>query len=315
MRSLSKQLWDSSIARKVRLKIKGISQHAATAVTTVQSQRTRVSIWDNNGLGDRMITRQLALGWECYFRTHGDPELGNIAIIGGVWEPSFKIPTPDHLIYWWWSMGRRDDWLEFFTKHFSIRPSLICCLSQDCIRTATALGYSTLYLPLAAGNEFQPGSAVRRGIGYAGSRGHKDDGQTNAIVRPFMESALCPLEWVDDLTTASELAAFYNRKQVALGMTERFQEEAGMVNNRVFEALATETPLIVYRHRNISETLGIGQYPYQSSCPHETAWLAEDLARRPEQHREFLREISQHIRKRHTYENRITALCEHLLQK
>jgi len=274
-----------------------------TANTGASSIRFYVTI----GQGDMMVAKQFCEAFEDHVRTHGDPCLGTVVISAGAWDPAFRLDRGDHVVYWWWSMSFRDDWLDHYLDHVDVKPDVVACLSRSCLDYARQRGQQTTHLPLAVGKHFRPARASRRGIGFAGSRGHKDPAQEAAIIRPFAERA--DFEWVNNLPSEQDLAAFYNRKQIILGMTEGRQESMGMVNNRVFEVLATGTPFILHSHRAVSEVLGF-DFPFQSSSPEQSLDLAERILAEYPHHLELFASYSREVVARHTYDQRIATLIE-----
>jgi hypothetical protein len=267
--------------------------------------KSSVSVFTTIGIGDAMIANQFCEAFLQYCQERGDPNLGHIVVTAGAWPPHFQPVRGDHNVYWWWSMSGREDWLDYYVNTICVQPDVIACLSSWCSTYAQRLGFKTLDLPLAVGPHFMPLSARRSGVGYGGSKSHKDMNQIETIIGPFVNDPT--FEWVDHLKTPQDLNAFYNRKQLILGMTETHQERTGMVNNRVFEVLATGTPFIVHGHRALTEILGF-EYPYQSRDPKETRRLAEHILRCYSEALDQFELYRQRIKDSHTYQNRITTL-------
>lgn len=271
--------------------------------------KTSFSVFTTIGIGDVMVAKQLCTTFVRHCEVGGDPRLGNIVITAGAWPTSFRMEKGDHNIYWWWSMNGQDDWLDTYTAKASVKPDVIACPSEWCIRYAQERGWKTVYLPLAVGEYFQASNSGREGIGFAGSRGHKDEAQVEAILGPFRDRP--DFEWVDKLKTPQDLNAFYNRKRIILGMTEKYQEKTGMVNNRVFEALATGTPFIIHRHRALEQVLEC-PYPYQSGSAEETRMLADEILEDYPKHQAAFERYRQMVHSRHTYRHRMQTLLEYL---
>ena len=295
------------LVRKVRLQR---IRRDWTVVHRARSRKSTLSFFTTVGIGDVMIAKQVCEAFIRYCEQYGDPGLGHVVITAGAWPPNFRPERGDHNVYWWWSMNGREDWLDFYIGNIATKPDTIACLSTWCSSYAQSRAYKTVSLPLGVGEHFLPLHNPRAGVGYGGSRNHKDSSQIDSIVAPFCEQA--DFEWVDSLTTPQELNCFYNRKQIVLGMTEVFQERAGMVNNRVFEVLASGTPFIIHRHRALQETLGF-DYPYQSSCADETLRLAGEILMNFPKHRDVFREYSRIVLARHTYDHRVGTLVNHLI--
>ena len=82
-----------------------------------------------------------------------------------------------------------------------------------------------------------------------------------------------------------------------------------MVNNRVFEVLATGTPFILYSHRAVNEVLGF-DFPFQSSSPEETLELAGRIVADYTHHLELFASYGKQVVARHTYDRRIATLID-----
>jgi hypothetical protein len=283
-----------------------------STVHRAKARKTTLSIFTNVGRGDMMIAKQCCETFVRYCETVGDPALGNIVITAGAWPLHFRMEKGDHNVYWWWSMNGQEDWLDLYLNNVEIKPDVVACLSFSCMKGAQALGCRTIHLPLAAGERFRPSCTLRNGIGYGGSKKHKDERQVEAITGPFKDDV--NFEWVDNLKTPEDLNAFYNRKQIILGMTEAYQEKIGMVNNRVFEVLATGTPFILYRHRTLNETLGF-EYPYQSDSYETTKRLADSILVNYSECLERFQQYSREIQTKHTYWHRLGELITFLKGK
>jgi hypothetical protein len=275
----------------------------------VRFETTSLVVLVNKGLGDNAVAKQICEAFLVSCAETGDPRLGKVVITAGAWPQNFGIERGDHNVYWWWSMGGRTDWLDVFLEDINVKPDLIACLSQPCVEYATRLGFKTLLLPLATGSAFRPLDLSRSGIGYAGSRGHKDSEQEDVIILPFVCNP--DFEWVHDLPTLNDVSNFYNRKQIILGMTEVFQERTGMVNARFFEVLATGTPFIIHRNRGLKEVLGFN-YPYQSSSASESKTLAEGILGDYKRHLEASKEYQRIVSTQHTFLVRLRTLMASL---
>jgi hypothetical protein len=267
--------------------------------------KTSLALLTNIGLGDIAVAGQICNAFTALCQNAGDPKLGKIVITAGAWPTDFVIEAGDHQVYWWWSMAGRADWLDFFLDKINIKPSVVACLSEYCLNYARRLGCNTVYLPLAAGPDFTDLNLPRKGIGYAGSKGHKDLRQESIIIDPF--SGNSEFDWVHDLPTLRDVSKFYNRKQVVLGMTETFQEQAGMVNARFFEVLATGTPFIIHKHRALSQVLG-SEYPFQSGSATQTKELCQELLGDYKRHLARFAEYQQLVATQHTYRHRLESL-------
>jgi len=279
--------------------------------TTVYG-KTRIIFYAMKGLGDTMIARQFCESFTDYCRKEGDPDLGKIVFCAGAWVTDFSVEKGDINLYWWWSMNSCDDWLERYVSGANIKPDIICCLSSATLDIAREKGLRAVMLPLGVGKEFIPLELNRSGIGYAGSKGHKNREQEAIITEPFRDEP--GFEWCDSFRAPKQLNHFYNTKKIILGMTEEYQEKYGMVNNRVFEVLATATPLIIHKHPYLEDMLGF-EYKYQTDTAERTKELSNDILTHYPKYREEFLEYSKIVRERHSYYKRIKALVQFLKEK
>lgn len=263
------------------------------------------------GRGDRMIGRQIGQAFARHLERRGDPDLGRIILSCGGYGSSSE--RGDVNLYWWWSFGPMDDepdrWLDHYLDTVDVPPDVILCPSERTLEAARAAGFEVVYLPLGAGPDFRPLGLERSGLGYAGTPWHKPDAERERILGPWLESG--ELDWVSDIETPAGLNLWYNTKLVTLGTTLPGQRAWGMVNNRVFEALASGTPLVCSRHDGLEETLGF-EYPLQASSVEETRELVRRVRERPGATLERCREWSRRVREEHSYERRLSTLFEAL---
>lgn len=264
------------------------------------------------GLGDRMIIWQIAKAFE---RLAGDgsvPEIGKVVMAVGGMEPAYRPEQGDVNLYWWWSFGAHDDEPELYLKGYldrvTVEPDLVLCLSEACQKEAEQLGCETLYLPLAS-QAYRPLGLERSGCGYAGTPGHKGTEKADTILREALDRH--DFEWVSGLVTPSQLNLWYNNLAFTLGMTREGQRSWGMVNNRVFEVLASGTPFILEEHPTVEDVLGF-QYPYQAKNRREVAAHIQRFTTKPKETLDEFREFSKRVREEHTYTKRLTQLFDAL---
>lgn len=264
------------------------------------------------GTGDLMIIRQVGRAFTEYLREHGDPGLGRIVVACGGFRAAFRPDPGDVNLYWWWSFGQLDDeperYLEQYLEEVSVKPDVILCLSERCQREARQLGYDTLFLPLGT-QAFQPLGLSRSGFGYAGSKRHKQDEQARIVLGPYRERP--DFEWVSDFVTPAQLNAWYNTRLVTFGMTRDGQRRWGMVNNRVFETLASGTPLVLEAHPNVENVLGF-EYPYQTSSRQETVDTVEEIRSNPAETVAMFDDYADRVRENHSYTRRVETMLSYL---
>lgn len=264
------------------------------------------------GLGDMMIIRQFGRGFERYLESHGDPELGKVVISCGGYKATFEPDPGDVNLFWWWSYGPKDDsseeFLDFYLDEVSVEPDAIFCLSEPCMQEASQRGFDTVYLPLGT-QAFSPLGNERTGKGYAGSANHKGSAKERRVLGPFGGDD--DFEWVSSFVTPTQLNLWYNTRLITFGLTKEGQRQNGMVNNRVFETLASGTPLVLEAHPYVEDVLGF-EYPYQTSSRQETIDLVQEIEANPESTLETFAEYSKRVREEHKYTKRAETLVNAL---
>lgn len=289
----------------------GYSQEHGTNVFEFSSPETTVQI-HTIGLGDIMITRQFGRAFHDYCLEYGDPELGDVTIAGGAMEPALHPEPGDINLWWWWSFGQYDDRprqsLDHYLNETTVDPDVILCLSEPCLDEAEQAGYETLYFPLGT-QAFEPLGFDRSGLGYAGSEGHKEDSKEQLIFGSFAQPH--EFEWVSHFVYPEQLNLWYNQKLITFGLHKEGQRQWGMVNNRVFETLASGTPFILEEHPYVEDVLGF-EFPYQVSSPDEARQMVADMRGRPQEVISEFREYSETVRAEHSYDTRISELIEFL---
>jgi hypothetical protein len=84
-----------------------------------------------------------------------------------------------------------------------------------------------------------------------------------------------------------------------------------MVNNRVFETLASGTPFVLEAHPVVDDILGF-DFPYQTDSRDKTVELVNEIRNSPQDTVTEFQEYSEHVRENHSYNDRITKLFEFL---
>lgn len=265
------------------------------------------------GLGDVMMARQVAAAFGAYLREYGDPEAGAVSLSAGGFMPLSRIEAGDTTIFWWYSFGPMDDSPERFLDDVlepcaDVEFDLLLCGSERIQKEARQAGYDTLYFPIGVYG-YEPLGVERSGMGYAGSKNHKDDEKVGMLMGPYADRE--DFEWVDHFTTIHELNLWYNTRLLTFGLTKEGQRRWGVVNSRVFESLASGTPLIIPEHPTIDDVLGF-EYPYQVSSAAETAALIDDIQSDPEGTLDTFRDYSERVYEDHSYVTRLRTLFDAL---
>lgn len=314
-RTLNTLLDDSALLRVRRIKQEYRNRLFDTDThTTLRATAPETEIrYHARGLGDVMMARQFIGAFSEYLQRFGDPELGTVTLVAGGLMPFEPFEAGDRTLFWWYSFGLLDDrpgqfLSESFRPNIAVEPDLMLCGSERIQREARQAGYSTLYFPIGTYG-YAPLGLHREGIGYAGSKGHKDEAKVQNLIGPFLGRD--DFEWVDDLASIAELNLWYNTKSITFGLTREGQRRWGVVNSRVFESLATATPLLLPEHPTLDEVLGF-EYPYQVSEATDVEQMVESLVENRGETREEFAAYSDRIRAEHSYVNRLERLFETL---
>ena len=265
------------------------------------------------GLGDTMMVYQMGRAFVEYVKTHGDPDLGDVVVTTGGYAPKLTQRRGDHNLYWWYSFGPHDDSPrrfhdEFLAPNLSVRPDTVLCGSKRIRELAEDHGYDTLYFPIAQYG-YEPLGFERRGMGYAGSRWHKSGEKVRTMLGPFRERD--DFEWVSEFTTPDQMNLWYNTRRVTFGITKEGQRQWGVVNSRVFETLASGTPLVMGEHPTVEDVLGF-EYPYQVSTRQDAVDTVAELLENPEETAAEFEEYADRLREEHSYVARLEKLFTHL---
>lgn len=265
------------------------------------------------GLGDVMMVKQLGRAFVTYLGEYGDPELGDIVLTSGGYAPNLHQVDGDVNLYWWYSFGPLDDRPgQFLTDQVESNidhpPDVVLCASDRFRREAEQCGYDTLHFPIGTYG-YEPLELNREGMGYAGSKWHKSGEKIKEILGPFRDRA--DFDWVSKFRLPDELNLWYNTRLVTFGVTRGSQREWGTVNSRVFETLASGTPLVLRDHPTVEDILGF-DYPYQVDSRTEAIDLVDTITSDPDDALADFSEFSQKVRNRHDYVTRLKTLFDYL---
>ncbi len=264
------------------------------------------------GLGDLMIVRQFGRAVQRYYAECGDPELGDVVLACGSGTVAENPDRGDINLWWWWSFGDFDGCPEQYLNHYinetKVEPDAILCPSQRCVKETEQAGYNALYFPLGT-QAFEPLGFDRSGMGYAGSKNHKRSEKRDKVLGPYRGSET--FEWVSHFVYPEQLNQWYNQKMVTFGLHKEGQRQYGMVNNRVFETLASGTPFVLESHPTVNDVLGF-EFPYQTSSVEETRSLVDQIRNNPEETVAEFQDYAELVRENHSYDARVSELIEFL---
>lgn len=285
-----------------------------TTHTTIRATAPETELrYHVQGLGDAMMARQFVAAFSEYLRRFGDPEVGTVTLVAGGFMPFKPFSAGDVTLYWWYSFGPMDDspgqfLSDFFRPNIAVEPNLMLCGSKRIQREARQAGYDTLYFPIGTYG-YQPLGLTRSGLGYAGSKSHKNEEKVQTLIGPYLDQD--GFEWVDDLTTIAEMNLWYNTKLATFGLTKEGQRRWGVVNSRVFETLAAGTPLVLPEHPTLDDVLGF-DYPYQVTSREDSSALIESVREDKDATLAEFADYSEAIRQEHSYLRRLETLFEAL---
>lgn len=279
---------------------------------SISHKETEINFY-GRGRGDLMIIKQLIKAFQKYIREYRDPKIGQIVLSYGGSKQALDAEEGDINLYWWWSFGKFDDtpdkWIDYYMENVKTKPDVILCPSHKTFCYAMRKGYRAVYLPLGVGEDFKPLGLERKGLGYAGTKGHKRDTQRERIIGDFMGRD--DFEFVTDIKDPKELNEWYNSKLITFGMTKQGQSDWGIVNNRVFEALASGTPFVMHSHPWVEDVLGF-EFPYQSKSKLKTKEIVGYIENDKESVLEQFAEYSNKVIDKHSYINRLEKLFNYL---
>lgn len=229
------------------------------------------------------------------------------------WQQLNQLTTPK--FFWWLS-----------TNFGRMTPERLALSSFDHVFGNSRAGIEALeraddqksasFLPLAFDAEMaeraQPQDMYRCDVTYLGISGHKSRAQLRTILQPATEFdfQLWGKGWRfsrfrgfhKGLLPKDDIPRLYASAGVVLGMTERRQQDQGMINNRVFEALGCGATFVA-DHFPALEAF-FGERVHYARSADDTRSVIEAARARPREYRERGRANQQWILEKHTYDLR-----------
>jgi hypothetical protein len=213
-----------------------------------------------------------------------------------------------------WSYGVVPDQLESKLKEFiGIVPDVVLSPHKALREKAVELGKESYHIHAGVGRFFYPMDLERTTIGFAGLD-NKTKRQRNIVLGAAIERG--DLDWRsrnkrEPYMTIPKLNEFYNTLKLTFGMIPEERHHIDYMPSRIFETLATQTPIITYKIHNFTKNIGF-DYPYQTTSYEETKELMEYIL---DNHEEVMKEMkgySDYIREHHSYEKKLSQLFKEL---
>jgi len=264
-----------------------------------------------SGLGDQAMMQQIG----DTFLSMSDPELGKIMVGMGngvpvreMWRGDFSVVYPFATTV--------ENWHH---KHFATlnyAPDLVMATSTKILEdVAEFTGYPTMRFRPGIGRFFKPLYKKRKGYGFAGLD-NKNPDDTHAILGWIKDDP--EFEWIsksgiteDDFLTLPELNEWYNSKKIIFGIQNTERVSFGYVPSRIYESIASGTPLVTTANPQIEEALEF-KYPYQSKGYDHTRELVCDILDNYQQATKTLDDMSRMVLEKHSYVKRLNNLFEKL---
>jgi len=265
------------------------------------------------GLGDQASITQIGDSFLMYVDKYGDPELGRIVFSCGLGRTAFLNWRGDINLFYMWNTDGRDDWFPRYLEKVLVKPDIVLCPSKRVIEEVESHDYEAMYLPQGVGRLFHPLNLKREGLGYCGLDS-KSVEMTDRVLGPFVDRE--DFEWISkeyakEYLSLEDLNKWFNRKQLTFGMVFEHDESWGIIPGRFYASLASNTPLIIARNREINNVLN-REYPYQTSSRKETVELMNTiLGDYDKTMKEFI-VYGSLIREDHHYLKRISKLIKYL---
>ena len=263
-----------------------------------------------SGLGEHTMFLQMG---DCFLRLmeEHDPAMGRIMMGLGMGESAFMTYKGDYNVAWVWGVSP-DELAGYFAK-LNIRPDLMLC-ARDITRERSE-EYGVPSLPMFAGvnpRVFKPLGLERKGLGYAGID-NKGAEQKRIVLDPaiahgdfeWISQEHSPMLGIDDYNT------WLNTKQIVFGMIHENRQQTAYMPTRVTEALASGTPFITYKIRDLEKIMGL-DYPYQTTSAEETEELIDSMLTDYETVLKKFEMLSIEVRKKHSYKVKLKQMLDKL---
>lgn len=265
-----------------------------------------------SGLGEYSLSQQLGDSFLTLVDSGEDPHLGRVMLSMGFNPSSLRPYKGDINLVWAYGVNE-DNLQEKINTFEKITPDVVLSPHKPIRDKAEELGMRGIYMMAGVGRFFEPLNLVRDRIGFAGLD-NKSNRERHIVLGPALERG--DLMWIsrkpsDALLTLNELNVFYNTLKVTFGMIPEERQHIDYVPSRLFEVLATGTPLIIHKLHNFKKNIGF-DYPYQTTSYEETESHMDYILNNQERVLEECVEYSDYIKEHHSYENGLRKLFKEL---
>lgn len=265
-----------------------------------------------SGLGEYTLAQQIGDSFLTLVDRGEDPQLGRI-----MWSLGFN-PAATHPykgdINIVWSYGVTEDELaEKINSINGVRPDVVLSPHKPIRDKADELGMRGLHMHAGVGRFFKNLHLKRDKVGFAGLD-NKSATQKNIVLGPALDRGI--LDWrtrkqTDEYMTIDGLVDFYNTLKVTFGMIDESRQHINYMPSRLFEVLATGTPLIMYKPHNFEKNIGF-KYPYLTTSYEETEAHMDYILNNQERVLEEMVWYQNYVKEFHSYERKLSQLFEEL---
>ena len=263
-----------------------------------------------SGLGEYTMFLQMG---DCFLQLmeEHDPAMGRIMMSLGKGESAFMAYQGDYNVSWVW--GVSPDELAGYFDRLNVKPDLMLCAWD--ITRERAEEYGIPSLPMFSGVNpriFRPLGLERRGLGYAGLD-NKGKSQKSIVLHPAMKYG--DFEWISKenapMLSIDEYNGWLNSKQIVFGMVADNRHNTAYVPTRLIETLASGTPLITYKIKDLEKIMGLS-YPYQTTSAEETEDLINDILNNYDTVSKRFEMLSIEVREKHSYKVKLKRVLDKL---
>jgi hypothetical protein len=213
-----------------------------------------------------------------------------------------------------WSYGVTEDQLEGKLNEFTgLRPEVVLSPHKPIRDKAKELGLKGLHMHAGVGRFFKPLNLERTKVGFAGLD-NKGARQRRIVLGPALDRGI--LEWKSRTQSSpylplDEFNEYYNTLKLTFGMVPEERHDVDYMPSRIFETLATRTPIITYKLKNFEKNMGF-KYPYQTTSYEETEAYMDYILENQEEVQEEMIWYSNYVKEFHSYERKLSKLFKEL---